>query len=433
MTGRVPAVAALIAAAVAVLVIVSGAGGSYVLRAQFTDGSQLVRGGVVQVSGRRVGTIERIALTDDSLAEVTMKLTDGEVNPLHQGTRATIRTVGLSGVTNRYIDLVPGPDTAPVLPDGGVLPTTQTHGVVDLDAVLNTLDPAVRADVQGVIGDAARALTPEAAGEVNAGLEMLNPAASQVARLGKQLTRDEVALAGLLEHSGAVAEVLARHRDRLQAGIGGTAGVLGTLASRREELAESLDRSPAAMRAATATLARVRTRTLPLLEPTLREALPTMAPLDQLLRTLAPTLTDSRPLLDALRRLMPQARAALEPLPGLEGSARPAMASITRALRESQPVVSGLRPYTPDLVAGFFSGFGGSTAHSYDANGHFARIMLGVGSQTAVGTLPNPSGDNLAGYRTRMDARCPGGAEEPAPDGSNPWAQPGACAREDTP
>jgi hypothetical protein len=128
------------------------------------------------------------------------------------------------------------------------------------------------------------------------------------------------------------------------------------------------------------------------------------------------------PLLASVRRLLPQSRRALAPLPRLERPASPAIASTTKALKQARPLLAGLRPYTPELVAGFFNGFGGSTSASYDANGHYARINLEAGASSLSGLLPRPPGENLGGFRVGLDARCPGAAEEPAPDRSNPWS-----------
>ena len=210
---------------VAALLLGVGSSG-YVVKAQFTDGGQLVKGDLVQVGGRKVGTITAIELTDNGLAEVEMTLEDDSVDPLHRGTRAGIRTVGLSGVANRFIDLSPGPESASAIPDGGVLSPDHTRGVVDLDAVLNGADPEVRKDIQGIVREAAGALTPKAARQTNQGLEALNPAISQVTALGRELTRDEAALRSLLVHTSSVAGVLARHRDSLGTSIDATAGVL---------------------------------------------------------------------------------------------------------------------------------------------------------------------------------------------------------------
>jgi phospholipid/cholesterol/gamma-HCH transport system substrate-binding protein len=80
-----------------------------------------------------------------------------------------------------------------------------------------------------------------------------------------------------------------------------------------------------------------------------------------------------------------------------------------------------LRPYSPDLIAGLFSGFGGSMSGYYDANGHYARIEFMYGGGSQPGGVEPP----LPGYQTGLTARCPGGAVEPAPDRSNPWTDPG--------
>ena len=422
-TRRLVAAAVLAAVCVVVTALLLGVGSSgYVVKAQFTDGSQLVTGDLVQVGGRKVGKITAIGLGDSGLAEVEMTLDDDSVDPLHRGTRADIRTVGLSGVANRFIDLSPGPESASAIPDGGVLAPDHTRGVVDFDAVLNGADPRVRRDIQGIVRDLATALTPKAARQTNAGLEALNPAISQVTALGRELTRDEAALRSLLVHTSSVAGVLARHRDSLGASIDDTAGVLTAVASEREALADSLERAPGTLAMTERTFRRVRTRTLPVLDPVVRDSRPALEPLTDLLRVVEPTLDDARPLITSVRRLLPPSRRALAPLPRLQRPAVPAIRSTTKALKQSRPLLSGLRPYTPELVSGFFTGFGGSTSAAYDANGHYSRINLELGANALSGLLPRPEGDKLGGLRFGLDARCPGAAEEPAPDGSNPWS-----------
>src|SRR5206468_1024864 len=89
------------------------------------------------------------------------------------------------------------------------------------------------------------------------------------------------------------------------------------------------------------------------------------------------------------------------------------------------PIAAGLRPYAPDLIAGLFSGFGGSMSGYYDANGHYARIQFLYGAGSQAGSVEPPPAGPFAGFKTGMNARCPGGAVEPAADGSNPWSPTG--------
>ena len=416
------AFAALAAVVVALVLILTG-GESYVVKAQFINASQLVKGNTVEVAGRRVGLVQDIGLAENGLAEVTLELDDDDLAPLHEGTRAAVRSIGLSGVANRFVDLAPGPPSTPEIPDGGVLPPSQTRGVVDLDALLNSFTPEVRSDVQGIVREAAVALTPRTAEQANAGLEMLNPAFSRLTELGTQLTADEAALRTLLPRAASLAKVLAQRREAVGRTLDASAEVFTSLAAERDALADMLERAPATMRRASATLQRVRTRTLPAVDPLLAAARPAVGPLADVIRRVEPTLRDSEPLIARLRELVPAARAALEPLPGLEKAAVPAIASVTKGLGDALPMISGLRPYTPELVAGFFTGFGGSTAQSYDANGHYARVFLVGGAGSFPGLVADPPEGALDGYRTGLDARCPGAAEEPHPDGSNPWVE----------
>ena len=427
----VPIAVTAIAAVVVALTLILTGGGSYTVHARFVDASQLVKGNTVEVGGRRVGLVTKIALTGDGQAEVTLDLEDESVKPLHEGTRASVRTIGLSGVANRFVDLKPGPPTTPEIPDGGVLPATATRGIVDLDALLNSLDEDVRGDFQRIVRDLAVAVDDTTARQTNGGLEMLDPAASRLAAMGEQLTRDQAALTALVQRTSSLAGTLAEHRAALGDSLESGAGVFATLAQERETLTRLLQNAPGAMRRTQATLERVRTRTLPVLDPVISKAAPSIGPLADLLRASDPTLEHAGPMIERLRALVPQARRVFAPLPELAAAAAPAVASITKGLESALPMISGLRPYTPELVAGFFSGFGGNSAHAYDANGHYARIYLESSPGSLNGVIPRPPSDQLGGYRLGLDARCPGAASEPHPDGTNPWHVGASCDPED--
>ena len=115
----------------------------------------------------------------------------------------------------------------------------------------------------------------------------------------------------------------------------------------------------------------------------------------------------------------------LRKTPALERAARPAFANTTASLRRSTPVLSFIRPYTPDLT-GWFRDFGQGAAN-YDANGHFARIQpifnaFSFTENPAGGVLtPIPPEQRLDNLETGVMERCPGAALQPLPDGSNPW------------
>ncbi len=82
-----------------------------------------------------------------------------------------------------------------------------------------------------------------------------------------------------------------------------------------------------------------------------------------------------------------------------------------------------LRPYSPDL-AGTLRSFGQAASY-YDANGHYARVSPILPDFKLGGSnnlTPTTGAAALEGLKTGQIRRCPGGATQPAADGSSPFA-----------
>ncbi len=424
---RALAVAALLAAVLAVgyLALVAS-GPTYTLHARFADAGQLVQGDLVEVAGRQVGSISKIALTPTGQADVELSIDDGSVAPLHAGTSATIRQVGLVTITNRYVQIAPGPASAPALPDGGVLTEQHTFGIVDADELLDAMTPATRADVQQILAATARALGAPAAAQFHGALAYLNPALAQTVAFAQQASGDRSALGDLVHSTGSVAAALAASPDQLTSAVHGTADALRQLAAQRTAVADLLQQAPGVLHQADGTLEVTRS-TLARLNPFLADLQPVAPKAAALLRQLLPVLTNDAPAVAQLRGLLPQATHALGALPAARAKAAPAIAAGTQALAALQPMLDAFRPYAPDLVAGLFNGFGGANSGYYDANGHFSRIALELGPGGQFGMLTPTPAPAPGGYRTGLTARCPGAASEPAAAGANPWLVPGIC------
>jgi hypothetical protein len=176
-------------------------------------------------------------------------------------------------------------------------------------------------------------------------------------------------------------------------------------------------------------------RALPVLDPALVALAPVAARLKPLLSALLPAAREGVPTVRAVRALVPGAEAALVALPAMARQAIPAIGSLTRTLTLLTPILSGLRPYTPDMVAGFFNGTDGSPSGAYDANGHYLQnevllqgggsSLTGLANLLSGGTASGPSGPTpTGGARNSLLAPCAGGGNPPAADASNPWNQP---------
>src|SRR5829696_432704 len=148
----------VVVAVLTVGVLLFASGKPYRLTLRLDNASQLVKGNQVKVGGVPVGSISKLELGADSLAEVEVSIEDPELDPLHEGTRAEVRSTSLAGVANRYIALTPGPVNEPEIADGGKIPAEDATSEVDLDQLLNTLDSETQRDLKTLVGGGADAL-----------------------------------------------------------------------------------------------------------------------------------------------------------------------------------------------------------------------------------------------------------------------------------
>ncbi|HET9104971.1 MAG TPA: MlaD family protein [Solirubrobacteraceae bacterium] len=426
---RLTALAALLIAALAILVLILSGGSTYVLHARFYDAGQLVSGDLVTVGGHQVGTVGRVGLAPNGLADVELDITDGAITPLRATSQAQIGQLSLTGVANRFVGLTPGPGRP--IPDGGILPVAQTHGIVDLDVLLDSLTEPVRAQLQQLIRSGAYLVSAPSARQFNAAVPYLNPALSQTSALASEVVSDRFALARLLSSTADLARTLAAHDADLSGAVTDTAAVLREVAARRAALQDTLTRAPAVLRQGTRVLRDARP-TLRAVNATLRALIPNAPPLATLLRRLRPAVADALPVITGVSALVPPARRSLQAFPAAERAAVPAIVSLAAALPPITPILAGLRPYIPDAVAGFFNGVGGATGAGYDANGHYLKAQLDVqgngggslsGLLAILGAQAGMLGP-LNGGRTGLLAPCPGGGQPPAADRSNAWASP---------
>ncbi|MGV0791890.1 MCE family protein [Mycolicibacterium sp. XJ1819] len=107
--------------------------------AVFADVSRLEAGQSVRVAGMRVGTVNGVKLQRDKSVVVTFDAEPGV--RLTTETRAAVRYLNLVG--DRYLELIDGPDGAPLGP-GAQIPVQHTQSALDLDLLLGGLKPVIR-------------------------------------------------------------------------------------------------------------------------------------------------------------------------------------------------------------------------------------------------------------------------------------------------
>ena len=439
VTGRVLAIAAVMAAVVLVALLLFG-GGGYSVEARFLNAGQLVKGNLVQVGGTQVGTVDEIEIAGDGQAVVKLSIDDEDTSPLPVGTRATIRQFSQSGSANRYVNLELPPRRAgqrqPEIPDGGRITIDSTETAVDLDELFNTLDPRTRRSLQRFFRGSAEQL--RAVGEeANDGLRYLNPAVATTSRLFRELTRDTPALERFLVDSSRLVTALADRREQLASVVGDLDTTMAALGGRREALSESIQLLPPVMRRANTTFVNLRAA--------LDDVDPLVAASKPVARELAPFLDEARPfaaaaeptvadlrvvanrrgagndLLELIRAVPPLADIGVDTLErSLEtggqrqsvGESRGALPEAADAFRAGAPSLAFARPYTVDFL-GWFDDFS-TTGAGFDAVGAYARGHIGLSENLAGSFQP---------VRRDQFRRCPGGSEEAADDGSNVFSE----------
>jgi phospholipid/cholesterol/gamma-HCH transport system substrate-binding protein len=423
------AIAALAAAVIALAWVVFFSGnGSHSYDLLFQNASQLVPDNQVLIGGSPVGSVDSIDLTDDNLAEVHVTVDQ----QLHEGSTAAIRATSLSGVANHYVSVSPGPNSNPPLDDGATLGLGETTTPVDIDQFFNTFPKPVR---QG-LGDFIRGNAGVYAGvgpQANKTFKYFAPGLNRANAFFSELNSDQRLFERFIVSSSKLSTVVAQRGNQLSSAISNASTAFGAIASQNVALDRTLRLIPQFFRQGSTTFVNLRAA-LDDLDPLINTSKTATKNLAPFLADLRPVLSKAVPVFKNLRLTVARPGKANDTselfaiLPTVQQRISTAFPHAQQAIADFQPDLNLLRAYTPDL----FNGFGklGQITGFYDGNGHYARAQptdLNLFDyNTGTGVLdPIPtSGQYDAFGSPHTFRRCPGGASQPAPDGSNPFVDP---------
>jgi ABC-type transporter Mla subunit MlaD len=315
------------------------------VRAAFPTAFNLTKGLDVQIDGIDAGKIGTVEYKDGK-AIVEIGISEDRFWPLHVGTRVKSRWGTTIGSGTRRLDVEPGPQSAPEIPEGGIIESKYTLAAVDVDQVLSTFSQSTRNDLRSFMRRTDAAIT---------GRE-------------RQINRSLPSAAGALEATGGVMADLAKDTNALRGLVLNGHRLTRTLAARRPEVSDLVTVAAQTFQAFAANSDGVE-QSIEQLPETLREARGTLARLDTSVGTLDGLIADLRP---GAARLAPLARAARPPREALAGtlpSARWTGRSTTKAaprlselftagtpfmqklgpiLTEMSPMFACMRPYAPE-------------------------------------------------------------------------------------
>ena len=406
----------------------------------FPSAGQLVKGDVVRIGGTAAGTVKSVGLSDDDQAQVDIAIKES-YGRLHEGTTATIRAEGLTGVASRYVDVSPASQTRPALDDDALIQGDKTTSIVEIDQLFDALDPKTRAGLAGFIkGSADWYDGKEPAANLSA--QRIPKALAELDRVAAEITSDSATFEQFLTETGDAMGAIADHRTQLTDLVSNTRQTAAALASNTTSLSDALHEVPTALDSGSDAFVSLRPALGDLRKLTDATG-PATKDLEPFLKQLTPVLQESDPAFASLRKMFAQPGKANDLLDALRDL--PALGKLTdrtfpsgeKALKDSTPIFGFARPYAPDLVA-WIRGFDAAGA-AYDANGHYIRGLPIFNAYTFTddgsgghltprppaerGTSPALTSGNLR--------RCPGASTPRPADGSAPFVDDGDLAAPD--
>jgi phospholipid/cholesterol/gamma-HCH transport system substrate-binding protein len=422
---RIAVIAALAIAVIVLAVVFFGGSSGHKYTLVFQNAGQLVPDNQVLIGGSPAGTVESIGLTDDNLAEVHVSV-DQE---LHEGTTATIRATSLSGVANHYVSVSPGPNSEPALDDGAALGLASTTTPIDIDQFFNTFPPRVRQGLQDFIRGNAAIYSGQ--GEnANDSYKYFGSALNRAGAFAQELNADQQLLSRFVVSSSRLTTAVAGRGEQLSSAISNASTAFDAIAQETEAFDATLRRLPPVFRQSNTTFVNLRAA-LDDIEPLVNAAKPATKDLAPFLAELRPVFQKLVPFTRNLRLVVNKPGPAndtadlLAALPKIQDLTSSAFPHSEQAISDFQPNLNFIRAYTPDLFNAFSKL--GQVAGYYDGNGHYVRaVSAGLnlfryneGSSELEPIKKSEQFDAFGSPSTPR--RCPGGATQPAADGSNPF------------
>jgi phospholipid/cholesterol/gamma-HCH transport system substrate-binding protein len=423
---RLAAIGALLVVVIVLAIVLFSGGGGHKYTFMFQNAGQLVNDNQVMIGGSPVGNVSGIDLSPDNLAEVHVETSQ----VLHEGTTAVIRATSLSGVANHYLSISPGPNSNPKLDEGATLGLASTTTPVDVDQLFNSFPKHVREGLQNFIKGNAQIYAGRGP-EANESYKYFGTALNRASAFASELNADEDLLSKFLVSSSNLTSAVAGRGQQLSNAISHANTAFQALNTQNVALERVLEELPPVFRQSNTTFVNLRAA-LDDVEPLVNVAKPATKNLAPFLAELRPVLNNFIPFTQnlalALERPGPHNDTAslLKQIPTVQSRASKTFPHAEAAIAAFQPQLTFARSYTPDL----FNALGdlGAASGGYDGNGNYVRASISAANffKYNGGKLtPITRAEQFNGFTsTSTPRRCPGGATQPASDGSNPFVNP---------
>lgn len=369
---------ALVVLAVVVAGVKLVGGSSYEVKFLLPEADKTFVGAKVMIGGQTVGRIEKLGVRD-GMAEVTASVDDAHA-PLPAGTEARIKWLSILGA--RVLEILPGEKKNAALPSGHLV-TSNVEGA-ELADLLNMLDAPTRAKLQKLLASLDGTLSGKAK-NLNTTLRESGPTFLALGQVLRAVGEDGPAIKQLVSQLHGVTSTVAARDGHLSQTVRNLDALTRAVAAEQSQLRETLQRLPGTIGTATDTLNAV-PEPVGSARQLLRQVRPAAARLPGIARNLQPALAAAKPAVADLTPLLQDADALLQETPALAAGARDLLPTADQALERANPMVSFLRPYTPEL-AGWLSNWVGIFG-SRNGSGNYARALITASASSLDDVLP---------------------------------------------
>ena len=376
----------------------------YRVQVAFTDATTLADQADVRTAGVSIGKVVRKELAPGANRTLTTLELENAYAPLKADARAILRQKTLLGET--YVELTTGTRDARDIEEGGRLPDGRVARAVEFDELLQVFDKPTRQAFQEWQASIAQAGAGRGRDLSDAlgNLPVLTESAQSVADV---LDDRRTALRDLVKNAGRTFQQITRDESALATLVQRNSELFDELSGRRDALASSIRILPTFLDESKQTLARLRTFSIDT-EP--------------LIRDLDPVLTDLQPTVAALRRLSPDLENLFDNVDPLIAAGDKGLPALSRTLRALDPTLAASGPFLQQLnpilqflelnqakVTDFLnigpSALGGirSTVPGSKSNGHVLPQIIVTGSQSLPASVRSP--DNRGNAYLRPAAK----------------------------
>lgn len=351
--------------------------------AAFDDVSAGLReGSDVRVQGVRVGQVSE-AFYENGEARAELQLPGGF--EIYRDATARIRS--RSALGQKYVDVDPGTKATGVLGDE-VIPRSRTASLVELDQVLDSLNPDARAGLATGLRELGAGFGGRAA-DLNELIELAPELLEDLGTTTAALGSEDADLAGFLVAAERLASRFVGREDEIASLLARSAEVMAAFdADGGRPLDQTLKSAPGA---------------LDQLRSGLEALKPAASDLSTTLEALAPAAKALGKATPDLRGALQEGRAPLSALPGVSGRAVPAFEGLTALARDARPLVPEfaealkllrgplelLVPYGPEIDL-LFDNLRDTHADG-DRHGNWLRAITMMVAADSIHGIPAPN------------------------------------------